>query len=233
MTDEKKLAKIADIMNDIPLFRAIDRRSLFQLIQSSDYRVYLPGELIEGDTPCLPVILSGKAAAYGKSPDRSGVMLRLLGAGSVFGVSYLFNDGDGTAISTVRAESETEALLIPQNAISELIHRDGDFAERYIRLLGGKIRFLGGRIEAFTAGSAELKLAWYLINLDGGAEDCDGGAEILLESSISRLADMLSIGRASLYRALGSLEQKGFITHSERHITIKDRAALRHWLNGQ
>ena len=228
--NEKKRAEITAVLSGIPLFAALSDDALYGVVDGSEYSVYSHGELIGGRGPCLPVIISGSAAVLGKNPERNGVVLRMLKAGSVFGVSFLFNE-DESAISIVRAESETEALLIPQSVISGLIHRDGDFAERYIRLLGVKIRFLGSKIEAFTSGSAEERLARHLIALACEGDDTDGETCITLESSVSRLADMLNIGRASLYRALKALEEKGFIRQNERHITITDRAALRAWLD--
>ena len=230
--DEKKRSEIVSVLSSIPLFASLGDEALYGVVDGSDYSVYSHGELIQGNGPCLPVIISGGAAVLGRNTERNGVILRTLKAGSVFGVSFLFND-DAEAISSVRAERETEALLIPQSVISRLIHTNGDFAEQYIRLLGAKIRFLGSKIEAFTAGTAEQRLARHLVALECEGDDMDGKTCITLESSVSRLADMLNIGRASLYRALKALEDKGFISQSERHITITDKAALHLWLESQ
>ena len=227
MKDTKK-KEITTLLSGLPLFSTLSDTELAETVENSQFKKYKIGERIETDLPSLPVILSGKAAVLGKSPEKSGVVLRILKPGSIFGVSGLFCEVE-ERISTVQAEKETEALLIPQTAIRDLIHKNGDFAEGYIRLLGAKIRYLGTRIEAFTAGSAEAKLAKHLLTLESIEDRVAGEREIKLECSLSRLADMLSIGRASLYRAIAALEEKGFITHTERTITVKDGEALEQW----
>ena len=223
MTDAKKQI-ILKTLSGIKLFGMLTDSQLFNVIDSSLLRSYASGELIERPTPCLPVIISGQAAVKGKN----SVVLRLLKSGSVFGVSGLFSEED-EGISVIQAEKPTEALLIPQSVIKDLIHKNGDFAEGYIRLLGAKIRYLGSRIDAFTAGSAEARLAKHLLTLQCAEDSEEGEREIVLECSLSRLADMLNIGRASLYRAIDSLTEKGLITHTDRHITVKDGIALETW----
>ena len=231
MTEAKKQI-ILKTLRAVKLFEALTDSELYEVIECSQLHTYGTGEFIERKIPCLPVIISGQAAVKGKSSangsEKNGVVLRLLKSGSIFGVSGLFSEED-EGISVIRAEKPTEALLIPQSVISELIHKNGDFAEGYIRLLGAKIRYLGSRIDAFTAGSAEARLAKHLLTLQCAEDGGDGEREIVLECSLSRLADMLNIGRASLYRAIDSLTEKGFITHTDRHITVKDGNALETW----
>ena len=219
---------ILETLRRIKLFEALTDEELTALTDRSEAHSYSAGEYIDRPAPCLPVIISGCAAVLGRNSEKNSVVLRLLKSGSVFGVSGLFND-EAESISVIRAEKPTEALLIPQAVISELIHKNGDFAEGYIRLLGSKIRYLGSKIEAFTAGSAETRLAKHLLTLVSPEDR--GEQEITLECSLSRLADMLNIGRASLYRAIDSLTEKGFITHTDRRITLKNTEAIEKWLD--
>ena len=219
---------VIDVLRNVKLFASLCDKELAELTERSELRSYDAGEYVVLSCPCLPVIISGCAAVLGKNNEKNSVVLRLLKQGSVFGVSGLFSDG-GESISVIRAEKSAEALLIPQAVISELIHKNGDFAEGYIRLLGAKIRYLGTRIEAFTAGSAEARLAKHLLTLVCAEDRAPGERELVLECSLSRLADMLNIGRASLYRAISALEERGLITHTDRHITVKDSDLLEKW----
>lgn len=225
---EAMIKKSVSVLRGVRLFESLTDGELAELANRSELHSYNVGEHVDLSRPSLPVIISGCAAVLGRNAERNSVVLRQLKAGSVFGVSALFSD-DGESISTIRAEKPTEALLIPQSAVSELIHKNGDFAESYIRLLGAKIRYLGSRIDAFTAGSAEARLAKHLLTLVCAEDRSEGEQEITLECTLSRLADMLNIGRASLYRAIDSLTEKGFITHTDRRITVKDGDALEKW----
>ena len=141
---ESKMQNVINTLRSVKLFAALTDAEITALYERSELKSYGSGEYIECHVPCLPVIISGCAAVLGRNTEKNSVVLRLLKGGSVFGVSGLFSD-EGGSISVIRAEKVTEALLIPQAVISELIHKNGDFAEGYIRLLGSKIRYQGRR----------------------------------------------------------------------------------------
>ena len=102
-----------------------------------------------------------------------------------------------------------------------LVSSNQAFAESYIRLLTSKIQFLNNRVKAYTSGSAEARLAFHLLSLD---ESKSGRVEVGV--SKTDLADMLDIGRASLYRALDTLTEKGIIKYCKSEIIILDFDAL-------
>jgi CRP-like cAMP-binding protein len=78
--------------------------------------------------------------------------------------------------------------------------------------LAGRVRFLNRKIQCFTAGSAERRLALWLLSEEEEV--------ITLPSSLTTLSDMLDIGRASLYRALDKLENSGLISREGRNIAL-------------
>ena len=69
---------------------------------------------------------------------------------------------------------------------------------------------MNDRIAALTAGDAQQKLAVYLLN--------SGGAEC----SMTELSQSLNIGRASLYRALEEMENRGLILRGKKSVSILD-----------
>ena len=81
-----------------------------------------------------------------------------------------------------------------------------------LSFLAGRVCFLNRKIQCFTAGSAERRLALWLLSEEEEV--------ITLPSSLTTLSDMLDIGRASLYRALDKLEGDGLIRRNGREITL-------------
>jgi DNA-binding IclR family transcriptional regulator len=69
--------------------------------------------------------------------------------------------------------------------------------------------YLNKKITVFTAGSAERKLACFML-------DHISGNTFTPPTSMKRLSDMLGIGRASLYRAIDSLTECGAITEKTK-----------------
>ena len=89
----------------------------------------------------------------------------------------------------------------------------GELALAYIRYLSGRIHFLQRRIDALAEGPAEEKLASFLLS----AARPDGKNGWVFEApSLTRLASSLSVGRATLYRALDAFEQSGIIQREGR-----------------
>lgn len=216
------------LLHTVSLFSELDTNTLNKIIEHSELLEYSLGSDISTDG-YLPIIASGKASVV----KDNGVILRMLGKGDIFDVTSLFNDVSGShsfSSSSVTAGRACRVLMIPRSVISELIHTNGAFAEKYICLLNEKIRFLNWRIRAFTADNVAIRLACHLLYLLDGAQNNDGSADITLGISLSKLASVLGIGRASLYRALEALEEAQLILHSDRNITVRNTAALRQWV---
>ena len=76
-------------------------------------------------------------------------------------------------------------------------------------------------VDALTAGTAGRKVAQYLLAHEG-----EGRVE--LDCSLTGLAGRLGVSRASLYRALDDLRDRGAIAHRGRTIRILDQTALEH-----
>lgn len=167
----------------------------------------------------IAVIADGTAGVFSDSSD-DGILLRTLGKGQLFGAASLYTENNRYE-TVIRALSETRVLLIPEKTVKRLISSNSLLSENYIRFLSARICFLNQKISAFTAGSAEAKLAVYLSELPR-----DETGVISLAGSYSALADSLGMGRASLYRALDKLENNGTLRRDGKRLVILDETAL-------
>lgn len=109
--------------------------------------------------------------------------------------------------------------MIEPEAVRRLLEESRPFREHYISFLTGRIRFLNQKIGYLTAGSAEFKLSHYLLSL-GEYQT------VVLPISMSALAEMLDLGRASLYRAFDTLTEDGFISKQGKTIILNDREGM-------
>ena len=161
--------------------------------------------------------MAGSAVvATAASPDNT--LLKMLKDHDVFGIANLYSNTESFP-SVITAKSETTVILIDGNAFKMLIENDKDMLIAYLGLLSNKIVYLNKKISTFTAGSAEKKLCIFLAE-----NERDGVFD--QNVSMSSLSDMLSIGRASLYRALEALSYHGLIIRDGKKITIPDKYAL-------
>ena len=203
-----------EVLSDIaaiPLFHNVSPIALAAAISHSEERAFAKGEEIACAGEYLCLILSGSVLVRGAGRD-SALVLNRLQAGGCFGVASLF--GSRLELTAVTACEKSRLLLFPQKTVEELMQADFTFARNYICFLTDRIGFLNRKIAAFTAGSAEKKLAKYLLSLP--AEN----GEIDLPVSMVRLAALLDLGRASLYRAFAFLEESGQLTRNGKTVRL-------------
>ena len=183
-------------------------------------RTFGAGEQIyspESHSSGLGILLRGSAIAYTPHPIKK-VMLRTFTSGAVFGISDWYGEEEA-CFSRIEASETAEVLMIEPEAVRHLLEESRAFREHYISFLTGRIRFLNQKIGYLTAGSAEFKLSHYLLSLG----ECQ---TVILPISMSSLAEMLDLGRASLYRAFDTLTSDGFISKQGKTITLHDREGM-------
>ncbi|WP_071430511.1 Crp/Fnr family transcriptional regulator [Angelakisella massiliensis] len=179
---------------------------------------FQPGEEIysaQRFRSAIAILLSGSAQVRG----HSGVLMNLLGPGDCFGVAALFHPVE-EYVTTVSARTAVSLVFITDKELMDLFRRCPQCAVNYISFLSRRICFLNRRIESFTAPSALAGLGLWLLE-----QEHEGEVKVL--QGYTRLAQLLNIGRASLYRSLDLLVERGAITRQERTICILDREKLK------
>lgn len=216
MTD-KKIESIALLIKNNPLFSSADCDSLKETVKNYCETVdYQKGETIfspDSYRRAIGVILKGEAQVYkGKMP------LSIHKKGNIFGAVTLFGEQEHYA-TNILALSECKVMFISKEGISFLMKENPDFAVGYIAYLSNRIYYLNSRIDSLTGTSVEDKLLRYIRNY----AVCDNDTLALKVKSYGSLAASLDSGRASLYRAMDSLQEKGIINRQEKTIFLLKR----------
>ena len=154
-----------------------------------------------------------------KVQRRNGaLMISRLRAGDVFGCAFLFSAESFPG--EIVACKQSVVAYISKAAVVQLMEQDSGFTISFIRYLSQRISFLSRRIDSFTGGTAESRLANYLLLCFGDYKTYE------LDRSMSQLAVSLDIGRASLYRAFDALEAGGAVRRDGKYIRLVDREML-------
>ena len=207
------------VLSDFFLCRGLseeEKNSFFA--KAASRTAFLPKETIYSagsDRKALGILLSGRAEVMRKGD--SPVLLNRLMPGDVFGVASLFGE-DMPFPTEIIAVKRTECLFISEEAVSELLLASPQAAMNYIRFLSEKIRFLNQKVAGFSAKHTEGKLAALLL-----AKEKDG---VLMLNNLSKAATVLSVGRASLYRALDRFTLAGAIKKEGSQITVINKTYL-------
>ena len=112
-----------------------------------------------GETLCLPGAPPPRPGPPAAGSNRP-VLMSTLQQGDLFGAVTLYGSRD-YFITRVIARSPCTALFLSRELVDELLMQDPRFARQYIAYLSDRIYFLNSKIDAFTGGSAESRLAAY------------------------------------------------------------------------
>lgn len=175
---------------------------------------YSPDEIMHNsdNNERIGVILKGKANI--RSGD-DGVIIKKLIPGDTYGAASLFDKP--TYLTQVNASTNCLVATFNRDFVEKCIAFDSVVAKNYIAFLAKRISFLNTKINSYTAKNAENKVYSYLSQLPRNEDN-----SIDLKVSLSTLAKMIGIGRASLYRALEKLESDGIITKLDKKIYLNE-----------
>lgn len=210
-----------NLPNEWFLFSALDETEIAtaKAILSYDEKCYESGEAVfsKGETAhCLAYVAEGSIAVYRDTAQKS-VLLNKLYRGSTFGASSLFGQC-GAFPTHLIAKSKARIFFITQASLETLFKALPSTALNYISFLSDRIRFLNSKVRSFASGTNEEKLSRYFL------ENEENGKVSL--NNLSSLASSLSLGRASLYRVIEAMTERGLISREKNIITITSKQEL-------
>ena len=156
----------------------------------------------------LGLFLSGSASAVNKS-----LYKKRFETGSVFGAAALFGR-DNCYVSKIIADTNCEVLFITEDALKKIFNLYPAATINYITFLSNKIRFLNHKLNMISCTHAEDTVYNFLI------QNMNSEKIVNLPVSMTTLARMLGLGRATLYRNLDNLENKGKIKREKNNIKV-------------
>ena len=165
------------------------------------------------------ILLDGVAQVYTDHPhEEERTLLRTMGISDTFGIANLYAKDEPFPTKIV-ALSSCRILFIEATAFQAFLENDPVAMRNYLRFQSKKLVYLNRKIAVFTAGSAEKRLAVFLLD-----HEIDG--VFTPPCSMSQLAELLGIGRASLYRAIDSLASCGLIEKEGKRLLIRNKNDL-------
>ena len=160
----------------------------------------------------LALLLHGRARVC-RRDGRKIVLLSSLVAGDCVGLASLYSDHlPDTEVSFAAGSA---LLVMPRHLVEKLVEIDAVFSRNLICELSKKVRFLNTKIAGYTAGCTGEKLYRHLLTLP-----CDKECFVDIGESMASLARRLGMGRASLYRAVDTLQSEGKIEKVGQKIRI-------------
>ena len=205
-------------------FAGLDPTTLNDTARRIERCEYRAGEFImlEGEQPPgLFFIERGRVRLSRTAPDGREQVLAMLEHGAYFNAVPLFDEHPNP--STVRAMSAVHCLLLPRDALFELIERHPQLSVALLRELSKELRELVVLVEDLAFRSVRERLARQLLR-----EASAGTAELTQQE----LAERTGTVREIAGRALRQLAQEGLVQLERGRVRILNRQGLAAILDG-
>ena len=214
-----------ELVSKTELFRGLPPSVLTRILAVSDCTAaeYENNEVVYDKTNfyrSLGIVLEGRLRVTKENADKRPIVMSTLQRGAMFGAAALFNSEPEYA-TKITAIERSRVLFLPQRLVKRMIEREPDIAENYIRYLSERILFLNRKIYFLTAGTAEQRLAGFLLDNLAVGEFSE------MPMTMHRLADALNMSRASLYRAFDELTASGAVSKQGKLVCINNAELLK------
>ncbi len=205
-------------------FDGLDEQTMFDTARRMQRCEFRPGEfvMLEGERPPgLFFLQRGRVRLSRMALDGREQVLAMLASGAHFNAVPLFDDQPNPA--TVRAMSAVHCMLLPRDALYELIDRHPRLSVALLREMSAQLRELVVLVEDLAFRSVRERLARQLLR-----EASEGTAELTQQE----LAERTGTVREIAGRALRQLSQEGLVELQRGRVRILDREGLAQIVEG-
>lgn len=210
------------ILSSLPHFADFDPALLKLLADVAIKKTYRPGQFVfmEGE-PCkgLYITEQGWLRAVKTNPNGRELVVRIVGPGDVFNEVGVLTEGVNWI--SVEALEPAAVIILPRQAVLDLLDRHPALAKAIIQNLAGRILHAMNMIVDLSLHSVECRLARFL--LDQATGDYVNRKKWATQAAI---ASYLGTVPVVINRAFRGLVEEGLIDLERDRIHILKRAEL-------
>ncbi len=211
-----------DFLKSTFLFSSIDDSELEALIEHSPptHQSYKRGDKVYSSTDrkLVGFVVNGKCEIRRIKPDGSKTVLNSLAEHQSFGILSIFSSEEFP--TQIFALTNCEILYFTDEQIKDFVNSNLQISKKLINFLANRINFLNKKIATFSGTRVEDRLAAFILC------ERERFATDSFPFNCQKTAEEINAGRASVYRALTSLEEQGLLTVDNKKIYIKDLLGL-------
>jgi CRP/FNR family transcriptional regulator, dissimilatory nitrate respiration regulator len=224
--DENNTA-YATLLAGLPLFQGMARQCVAGLAERLVAKRLEKGELLfrSGDPATgIHVVAHGQIKLYFLSPSGTEMIVSIVNSRQSFGESDMLARLPHPLFA--QANADTLTLMLPQDAVLELLERDRDFARRMLLGLALHNYRLVHDIETYTLMTSKQRVIAYLLRHCPCASGCTDRTVLTLPAAKQDIAARLNMKPETLSRILHDLSAEGLIANRDKKIFIRNRRCL-------
>jgi CRP/FNR family transcriptional regulator, dissimilatory nitrate respiration regulator len=214
-----------DKLSKSPLFSGMATDSIEAILASVSHRVrkFSAGSLIsQSGEPVSSFMMVTEGTVKGEMVDDAGRVIKIedIPAPGALATAFIFGSRNRFPVNVV-AITDVGILLIDKPDFLKLLMKNDIILVNFLNMISNRSQFLSEKIKFLNFKTIRGKLAHFILQRAGKDK-----AAIMIEMTQSDLADFFGVARPSVSRALGELQQEGYIEVSGKNIRILNRNGL-------
>ncbi len=179
--------------------------------------IYLPADAADG----VLLLARGRAKICSFTEEGKQTILTFIEPGELFGELALVDPGQREEYA--EAAEKSTVILIPAEAINELVERRPDFSLGVTKLFGLRRRRIERRLKYLLFRSNRERLVHLLLELaEQYGRRVEGGVELTIKLSHQDLASIIGSTRETVTVVLGELQAEGTLRLGRRQVVLRD-----------
>lgn len=224
--DNLKRTLITDESLELFLANAKANSGLNSLSTDKKNHPYKKKKIIysEGDSPSkLFFITAGKVKIVRENQDGKELITALYGTGDFFGYNSLIEDCNYT--DTALALEDCEIIYIPKQDFFELLYRNANVAQRFVKMLSNQIIEKEQQLLGLAYNSLRKRVAEGIIQYVKTYK-VDYQDKVIVSITREDLSNIAGTAMESLVRTLGDFKDEGLIQITDGKVVITNIAKL-------
>jgi len=212
------------MLQTVPLFYGLTSGALTEIEQHGSVRSFRKNTLVinqDDETYSLYVILSGRVKVFVSGEDGREAVLNHQGAGDCFGELALIDKQP--RVASVMTTEASRLMIISRDDFLACLSANPEIAINLIKPMTGRMRMLAKNVSSLALMDVYGRVAHVLLEQ---AVERDG--ELVTDRITQQdIAEMVGASRAMVSRILKSLKEGGYISISDKRITVHQKLPLR------
>ncbi len=212
-------------LTESPLFRGLNEKELKEVLSDTLHQVknFQTGSMISqcGDpVNSLVIIING--IVKGEMIDYAGRIIKIEDIPAPGAIAPAFIFGKKTIFPVnVIAVTDSELLIIDKYELLKLLTKYDRILVNFLDMISNRSQFLSEKLKFLNFKTIKAKLANYILQKAGSEL-----ISIYLDITQNELAEFFGVTRPSVARALGDLEEEGYIMAKGKYIKILNKEGL-------
>ena len=213
------------ILSDSPLFKGMTTGEIEAILSVVPHRIkkFKTGAMIsQSGEPVISLMVVVRGIVKGEMVDFAGRVIKIedIHAPGAIASAFMFGNKNRFPVNVITV-TDTELLDINKSGFLKLLMINDKILVNFLDMISNRSQFLSEKIKFLNFKTIKGKMAQYILRLAGDQKN-----EIVLDRTQNDLADFFGVARPSVARALGDMEEDGYLLVQGKRIKILNRKGL-------